>query len=85
LRINGSDVSVSDEGGFESGGIKALFEDREGNLWLEVDAAWSGFGTATFVTYTLAAGSPPSNWAGQSMSTARIARGSLRPEVVCTS
>src|SRR6266436_3043210 len=32
LRINANGVAVSDEGGFESGGINALFEDREGNL-----------------------------------------------------
>ena len=64
LRINASGVSVYDEGGFESGGIKALFEDREGNLWAGGGRGLERIRDGTFVTYTLAAGSPPSKQDG---------------------
>jgi ligand-binding sensor domain-containing protein/signal transduction histidine kinase len=59
LRINASGVSVSDEGGFESGGINALFEDREGNLWAGGGRGLERIRDCTFVTYPLAAGSSP--------------------------
>jgi ligand-binding sensor domain-containing protein/signal transduction histidine kinase len=64
LRINASGVSVSDEGGFESGGINALFEDREGNLWAGGGRGLERIRDGTFVTYTLAAGSPASKQDG---------------------
>jgi ligand-binding sensor domain-containing protein/signal transduction histidine kinase len=64
LRINASGVSVSDEGSFESGGINALFEDREGNLWAGGGRGLERIRDGTFVTYTLAAGSPPSKQDG---------------------
>ena len=64
LRINASGVSVSDEGGFASGGINALFEDREGNLWAGGGRGLERIRDGTFVTYTLASGSPPSKQDG---------------------
>jgi len=64
LRINASGVSVSDQGAFESGGINALFEDREGNLWAGGGRGLERIRDTTFVTYTPAPGSPPSNQDG---------------------
>src|SRR5467141_2510612 len=64
LRINPSGVSFSDEGDFGSGGINALFEDREGNLWAGGGRGLERIRDGTFVTYTLAAGSPPSKQDG---------------------
>src|SRR5216684_1417881 len=64
LRINATGVSVSDEGGFESGGNNALFEDREGNLWAGGGRGLERIRDGAFVTYTLAAGSPPSKQVG---------------------
>src|SRR5229473_2413366 len=59
LRINAAGVSFSDEGDFGSGGINALFEDREGNLWAGGGRGLERIRDGTFVTYTVAAGSPP--------------------------
>jgi signal transduction histidine kinase/ligand-binding sensor domain-containing protein len=64
LRINPSGVSFSDEGDFGSGSINALFEDREGNLWAGGARGLERIRDATFVTYTLAAGSLPSTQDG---------------------
>jgi signal transduction histidine kinase/ligand-binding sensor domain-containing protein len=64
LRINASGVSFSDEGDFGSGGINALFEDREGNLWAGGGRGLERIRDGTFVTYPLAAGSPPSKQDG---------------------
>src|SRR6267142_363237 len=64
LRINATGVSFSDEGDFGSGGINALFEDREGNLWAGGGRGLERIRDGTFVTYTLAAGSPPSKQDG---------------------
>src|SRR5713101_6916177 len=59
LRINAAGVLFSDEGDFGSGGINALFEDREGNLWAGGGRGLERIRDGTFVTYTVAAGSPP--------------------------
>jgi ligand-binding sensor domain-containing protein/signal transduction histidine kinase len=64
LRINASGVSFSDEGDFGSVGINTLFEDREGNLWAGGGRGLERIRDGTFVTYTLAAGSPPSKQGG---------------------
>jgi len=64
LRINASGVSFSDESDFGSGSINALFEDREGNLWAGGARGLERIQDGTFVTYTLAAGSPPSKQDG---------------------
>jgi ligand-binding sensor domain-containing protein/signal transduction histidine kinase len=64
LRINASGVSFSDESDFGSGSINALFEDREGNLWAGGARGLERIQDGTFVSYTLAAGSPPSKQDG---------------------
>jgi ligand-binding sensor domain-containing protein/signal transduction histidine kinase len=64
LRINASGVSVSDKGSFENEGIDTLFEDREGNLWAGGGRGLERIRDGTFVTYTLAAGNPPSKQGG---------------------
>ena len=64
LRINDSGVAVSDGGSFERGGVNALFEDREGNLWAGGARGLERIRDSTFVTYTPAAGSSPSEQGG---------------------
>src|SRR5882762_8513606 len=64
LRTLPGAVSFSDESDFGSGSINALFEDREGNLWAGGARGLERIQDGTFVTYTLAAGSPPSKQDG---------------------
>lgn len=97
LPNEGAWVTYDTSYGLPSNGIRAVFPDNEGGVWLATDGGLSHFNLSTFTNYTAAQGMPTNQfwdvfvaqngdvWAGSDAGAVKLVQGSGSPVIYNTS